>query len=280
MREETTANREYKSTMFCMLFREKKELLELYNAVNHSCYENEEDLQIVTLENAIYMNMKNDLAFLIDLHMNLYEHQSTYNPNMPLRDLFYVSKEYQNLVKDRSLYSTKMIKLPTPRFLVFYNGTETRPEVERLKLSDAYETKEEAPELELIVTVLNINEGNNGEILNNCRTLKEYMQYVSCVRYFLNIKRMNLDEAVESAVDECIERGILEDFLKKHKSEAIAMCVYEWNEVEKEKLRKEEREIGFEEGIKQGKEILLDELRNKMMEKGFSQQEIEELLKL
>ncbi|MDO5126763.1 MAG: hypothetical protein Q4D54_03320 [Eubacteriales bacterium] len=135
-------NREYKSTLFSMLFRDKEALLELYNAINHTHYTDTEEIRIVTLENAVYMGVKNDLAFVIDLHLNLYEHQSTYNPNIPLRDLFYIAQEYKTMFYDKSLYSRKQIKIPMPRFLVFYNGVEDRPEREVLKLSDAYYTKD------------------------------------------------------------------------------------------------------------------------------------------
>lgn len=89
-----TAHREYKSNVFSMLFQDKHKLLELYNALNHSHYIHPEDLEIVTLKNAIYMAMKNDLAFVLDCRLMLYEHQSTPNPNLPLRDLFYVTKDY------------------------------------------------------------------------------------------------------------------------------------------------------------------------------------------
>ena len=97
------ANRKYKDTVFRMLFSDKENLLSLYNAINRSVYENPEDLEIVTLENAICMGMKNDLAFIIDTNLFLYEHQSTYNPNMPLRDLLYISAEYQTIVDHKSL---------------------------------------------------------------------------------------------------------------------------------------------------------------------------------
>lgn len=247
-----TANREYKSTMFSMLFRNKKELLELYNAVNHSDYTDMEDLQIVTLENAIYMNMKNDLAFVIDMRLNLYEHQSTYNPNMPLRDLLYGAREYQKLVKDKSIYASTLVRLPAPRFIVFYNGQEDRPAKELLKLSDAYYTKEEEPELELKVTVLNINEGKNRELLAKCKTLQEYMQYVEYVRRYTAMPEVKLDEAVARAVDECIENGILTEFLRKNKAEAISVSIFEYNEAEeKEKLRRAEYNAGVADGIEQ-----------------------------
>ena len=116
-----------------MIFREKKELLSLYNAVNGTSYTNAEELEIVTLENAIYMNMKNDLAFIMDSYLNLYEHQSTYSPNMPLRDLFYIAKELQGQVDHRDLYRNTLIKIPTPRFLVFYNGSEEQAEKKYLR---------------------------------------------------------------------------------------------------------------------------------------------------
>ncbi len=248
-----TANREYKSTMFSMIFRDKKELLELYNAVNRSDYTDPEALEIVTLENAIYMNMKNDLAFLIDMRLNMYEHQSTFNPNIPLRDLFYVAKEYQKLVNDASIYASRLVKLPAPRFIVFYNGRGERPEKEVLRLSDAYYTREEDPELELKVTVLNINAGNNRELLTKCKTLQEYMQYVDCVRQYTAMPGMTLDEAVTKAVNECIDREILADFLRKNKAEAISVSIFEYNEAEeKEKMRKAERAGGYEEGVAAG----------------------------
>lgn len=120
------ANRNYKDTVFRMIFSDRKNLLSLYNAVNGTSYKNPEELEIVTLENAIYMGMKNDLAFIIATNLFLYEHQSTYNPNMPLRDLFYISSEYQKLVDHKSLYSSVLQKIPAPNFIVFYNGTRKK----------------------------------------------------------------------------------------------------------------------------------------------------------
>lgn len=122
-----TENRNYKDTMFRILFRDKDKLLSLYNAVNGTHYTDVENLRITTLENAIYMNMKNDLSFVFDFSLSIYEHQSTMNPNIPLRDLFYVSKVLQGLTKDEDLYGSKEVKVPTPRFIVFYNGREETP---------------------------------------------------------------------------------------------------------------------------------------------------------
>ena len=144
-----------------MLFSDRKNLLSLYNAVSGSHYDDPEKLEIITLENAIYMGMKNDLAFVLEMGLYLYEHQSTYNPNIPLRDLFYIASEYQALADGKSLYSSGIQKIPTPKFLVFYNGLDHKvPDRMELRLSDAYENPVDEPDLELKVTMLNINAGH------------------------------------------------------------------------------------------------------------------------
>ena len=163
--------RDFKSRMFAMIFSDKKELLKLYNAVANRNYEDPELLEINTLENAFYMSMKNDLSFIIDSRLSLYEHQSTWNPNIPLRDLLYVARLYEKLIVKDSLYGTRLLQIPSPKFIVFYNGIEERPEREVLKLSDAYEPGAVEPDLELKVLVLNINAGYNEDIKENCQTL-------------------------------------------------------------------------------------------------------------
>ena len=233
-----------------------------HNAVNGSSYEDPDALEIVTLENAIYMGMKNDLAFIVDTGLFLYEHQSTYNPNMPLRDLFYISGEYQKLVDNRSLYSSSLQKIPAPNFIVFYNGTEKKEDSWVNYLSEAYENLTGEPNLELKVITLNINEGHNSKLMEQCQILKEYAQYVAKVREYAG--KTELDEAVEQAVNDCIQNGILAEFLRKNKSEVIAMSIFEYDKEEEErKLRKAEYEAGREEGIKEGREVGKKEGRNK-----------------
>lgn len=245
------ANRNYKDTVFRMLFSDRKNLLSLYNAVNGTSYKNPEELEIVTLENAIYMGMKNDLAFIIATNLFLYEHQSTYNPNMPLRDLFYISSEYQKLVDHKSLYSSVLQKIPAPNFIVFYNGTEKKEDRWENALSDAYETPDKEPRLELKVLTLNMNEGHNKELMEQCQTLREYAKYVALVRKYK--KEMKLDAAVKCAVDECIQSGILAEFLKKNRAEVIAVSIFEYDKEEEEKkLRKAEYEAGYDDGKKLG----------------------------
>lgn len=245
------ANRNYKDTVFRMIFSDRKNLLSLYNAVNGTSYKNPEELEIVTLENAIYMGMKNDLAFIIATNLFLYEHQSTYNPNMPLRDLFYISSEYQKLVDHKSLYSSVLQKIPAPNFIVFYNGTEKKEDRWENALSDAYETPDKEPRLVLKVLTLNMNEGHNKELMEQCQTLREYAKYVVLVRKYK--KEMKLDAAVKCAVDECIQSGILAEFLKKNRAEVIAVSIFEYDKEEEEKkLRKAEYEAGYDDGKKLG----------------------------
>ena len=176
-RRNPIANRKYKDTVFRMLFTDRDNLLSLYNAVNGSSYEDPNALEIVTLENAIYMGMKNDLAFIVDTGLFLYEHQSTYNPNMPLRDLFYIAGEYQKLVDHRSLYASTLQKIPAPSFLVFYNGSERKEDSWVSYLSESYENLTGEPNLELKVITLNINEGHNSQLMEQCQILREYAQY-------------------------------------------------------------------------------------------------------
>ena len=176
MDEKIRANRKYKDSVFRMLFRSKAALLGLYNALNGTDYQDPEQLTVTTLENAIYMNMKNDISFLLDVRLMLYEHQSTWNPNMPLRNLFYIARLLEKHVLEESLYSSTQIRIPAPHFVVFYNGAEEAPEDVTLKLSDAFETgpvhgKEEEPSLELKVRVLNINQGYNRELMERWRGL-------------------------------------------------------------------------------------------------------------
>ena len=154
------------------------------------------------------------------------------------------------------------MKIPAARFVVFYNGVEEQPERRVLKLSDAYEKKIPVPELELKVTMLNINSGHNEELLSQCRLLKEYMFYVECVRRYVAV--MPLEEAVEQAVAECIEKDILKAFLTKYRAEAVYVSIFEYNEEkEKELIRKAEYESGRKEGIKEGiKALILDNLED------------------
>lgn len=236
-------NRNYKDTVFRKLFSNKRNLLSLYNAISKNDYEDPELLQIVTLENAIYMEMKNDLAFVIHTDLFLFEHQSTYNPNMPLRNLFYISREFQKMTDKKSLYSSVLQTVPAPNFIVLYNGTEKKEAWWIDYLSDAFEHSNVEPNLELKVLTLNINEGYNQELFEQCTILKEYTEYVTRVRTYA--KKMPLEDAVNQAVKTCIRDDVLAEFLRKNRAEVIAMSIFEYDKKEEEqKLRKAEYEFG------------------------------------
>ncbi len=245
----------YKDTVYRMLFKEAGAALSLYNALNKTSYTDETMLEFNTLENAIYMGMKNDLSFLITEQMYLYEQQSTYTPNMPLRNLFYAADLLQAFVKDRTLYGSRQIKFPTPHFVVFYNGQRDMPEKLELKLSDAFAVQSENPELELKVQILNINPGMNEELKEKCPILKEYVAYVEKVRSYAKI--LPLEEAVEQAVEDCIREDVLRDFLLKQRAEVVKMSIYEYDEERELKLiRADERELAREEERKRSEAVI------------------------
>lgn len=244
---EASVRREYKDLVFRLLMQDKKNLLSLYNALNRTNYDNVDELRIVTLEDAVYMKYKNDVSFVFQSYLMLYEHQSTFNPNMPLRNLLYVAAQLGREYRNKIIYSRKQIKIPTPKFVVFYNGQEKRPENEVLKLSDAFECYEEEPELELKVHVININKGCNEEIMKNCCVLREYSEFIDRIRR-LHAK-LSMEEAIVAAVDECIQGDILKDFLLKQKAEVIETLLFEYNEEEALKaMKQQEYENGLEEG--------------------------------
>ena len=245
-------NRKYKDVLFRFIFRDKKDLLSLYNAINGTDYKNPEELEINTLENVIYMKMKNDLSFLVGASMNLYEHQSTWNANMPLRGMLYFAQQFEGLLASREddIYGTKRVELPTPVYIVFYNGAGMQTDNLLLYLSDAFPTGRGSGCLECTCEVLNINRGYNRALMEKCHRLWEYSEFSSEIEE--NIKKgMRREEAVHTAIDTCIEKGILRDILVKQKAEVLHMILTEYDE--KKHFRTLFRE-GKEEGIKEGME--------------------------
>ena len=241
--KKTAVKRTYKASVFEMVFRNKKESLGLYNAVNNTNYTDPEQLVINTLENAIYMSMHNDVSFIIDSRLSLYEHQSTYSPNLPLRYLFYISDLYSLITKDSNFYGEKKVMLPTPNYIIFFNGTRNLPEKMELNLSDLYEIPDKDPALELKAVLLNINPGKNERLKDACKTLKDYAEYTWRVRQYA--EKMTLEDAVDQAIAECIREGILADFLSENRAEAKSVSIYEYDE---ERHMRQTREEGWEEG--------------------------------
>lgn len=241
-------NRIYKDRLYKMIFNDKSELLKLYNAINGTHYDDPAMLTITTLDNAIYMTMENDLSFIIDMRLALYEQQSTVNPNLPLRFLMYITDIYSAYTKDMNIYGSKKVQIPLPSFVIFYNGVKSQPDRTEFLLSELFHPTTDQPALELKAVMLNINKGHNQELMNACHTLRDYSEYVARIRTYS--AEMPLTDAVEKAITECIHENILRDFLLKNRAEAKAMSIYEYDE---EKTLRMFREEGYEDGERNGK---------------------------
>ena len=268
---------------FCISFQNKEVLYGTDKEQRGSGknYQDPEALEINTLENAIYMGMKNDLSFLIDDRLSLYEHQSTVNPNMPLRFLFYISDLYSGMTAEENLYGSKAAAIPTPCFVIFYNGAEPQPDRKILRLSDLYTVKTKEAQLELTAELLNINWNHNLELMEACQDLKDYAEYVDRVRKYAG--EQPLSEAVERAITECIREGILKEFLEKNRAEVKKMSIYEYDQEKHIRMERQDAwEDGVQEGIKEGElrgaERQLSKIIKNMMKKGRSISQIAEEL--
>lgn len=259
----------FKDNVFCMLYRDKKNLLELYNALNNSAYTNVDDLQVTTLNGGSYMKYKNDASFLLCMSLYMFEQQSSKNPNMPLRFLHYVSDVFRELFSNSMLHRRSMIKIPVPHFVTFYNGLEKWIEdEEEIRLSDMYEISTDNPELELKVRVININK--DVHILNKCKTLRDYMTFVNKVRFKMGVEGDDVRIAVTEAMDECIDEDILVDFFEQHREEVVEVSIYDYDEEEvrrvlaeeyaqeyAQKVAREVSEKAFAEGEQSGRQLNL-----------------------
>lgn len=252
-------NREYKSDVFSMLMENPQNVLDLYNAMNHSNYTNPELVEICVLDRGISLTVRNDASFILDMNLSIYEHQSTVCPNMPVRSLIYFTNILERMLKGRNIYGRRLVKIPTPKFAVFYNGEEEQPEQYELKLSDAFEQPVENPEIELTCKVYNINYGKNRELLEKCPFLKEYMIFVDYVR---ENHRANgyeeLEHSIELAIDRCIEEDVLREFLMEHRTEVVKVVKLDYTfdrqiTLEREDSRAEGRAEGLAEGLEEGR---------------------------
>ncbi|MBO5096915.1 MAG: hypothetical protein J6B96_01210 [Agathobacter sp.] len=249
MENNTNVNKRYKDTVFRKLFGENKaNALSLYNAINGTNYTEDSDFEYTTLDDVVYMGMKNDISFVVGTSLSLYEHQSTYNPNMPLRGFLYFADLYRKMIQgDERLYSSTLLRIPNPKYIVFYNGTDRKIAggVQKLRLSDAFETIDTSGEYEWAATLININVGANEDLFQKCKPLKDYSMLVQRVRDNLKTS-LSLEEAMKKSVDDCIRDDILKDFLEQYGKEVTGMCLTEFDE---EKFRQMMIEEGREEGI-------------------------------
>ena len=256
MQESVTINRTYKDRLFKIIFEDKKELLSLYNALTGKNYQNPDELEINTIDDAIYMHLKNDMSFILDDWQNLFEQQSTFNPNQPLRGFFYFADLYKVKYFGKKIYSTRLLKIPTPQYIVFYNGTTNMPDRKELRLSDAFQQPTEQPDIEVVAHMLNINYGHNKELMERCRKLKEYAQFIDIIRHYLREnKQWSNEQAISKAIDDCIKNNILRDILQKERLRVMASILSEFDEVGyKEMIRQEAYEDAYEEGHEAGLE--------------------------
>ena len=267
------SNRKYKDSVFVDLFSEdekaKENFLSLYNALHGTKLTAAAQLKNVRLDQVLYMTFYNDVSYLIDNKIIvLVEHQSTINPNMPLRCLEYISRLYETLFESKEKYSRKLLNIPTPEFYVFYNGDETYPSDKTLKLSDAFIEKAVKPNLELTVKIININRQDHHPLLKNCKTMYEYTIFVETVRRW---KKTDPQNGFQKAIEECIANDILRDYLKRKTKEVLNMLLAEYDyETDIAVQRAEEREIAFAEGISQGVYQNKLETAKNLAEMGFA----------
>ena len=243
------ANKKYKDRVFKFIFgnpNNRQWTLDLYNAINASSYTDPNAIKFNTIDDAVYVGMINDASFIIMSELNIWEHQSTYNPNMPLRVLFYAAKLYEKYVEENHiyLYSSTLKKIPRPKFVCFYNGTDKQPEKKILKLSDAYDGE---GDLEVTVTMLNINYGKNKELMNACRPLQEYAWLVNEVR---QNPKGDLEATIDNAIDKMPKDFVIKNFIVGHRTEVKGMFLTEWNQ---EEALAHEREEGIALGEQRGR---------------------------
>ena len=247
------ANRKYKDRLFRFIFQDKKNLLSLYNAMNGSNYTDEEQLEIFTVENVLYMNFKGDISFLVDLCLYLFEHQSSYNPNMGVRGLIYFAQSYNKYMEKHKMnrFGSKLLSLPKPVFVVFYNGTSWQEEETTIRLSDCFEMDEgEEPCVEVVARMLNINYGKNKELMEHCKPLMDYALFVKKVRDYRK-EYDSLEVAVNRAIDECIKENRLREFLEQHRAEVVEIMLDSYSlenyqkivEYEKEHMEQENQQL-------------------------------------
>ena len=268
-----TVNREKKDRLFCFIFgreENKKWTLSLYNAVNGSAHSNVDDIEITTMGDYIYMGMKNDVSFIIGCEINLYEHQSTFNPNMPVRQLMYLGRQYDKYIKrtKQNIYGSKQMRLPVPRLAVFYNGKDKK-NAGILKLSDSFVSEADISksDVEVQVHMYNIRPQYQSELLTACRSLSEYSWFTEEI--VTNCETMDMNQAVDKAIQEMPEEYEIKEFLVEHQGEVKNMCITEYNEIETMELFKEEARA-------EGKEAERTEVITNMLSRGKTVEEIVE----
>lgn len=262
------ASAKYKDRLFNYIYGSegnKAWTLSLYNAVNGSDYRDPDAIEITTIKEVLYLGMHNDVSFMISDEMNLYEQQSGYNPNMPLRQLQYAGNLYEKFIRQNKLnkYGSTLLELPVPKLVVFYIGTNDKPDETVLRLSDSF-PEGSSPDIEVRVRMLNVNQGKNQKLLDACQTLKEYSWLVEQIRTNKSKNKLELEEAVNNALTNMPNEFVIKPFLMAHQAEVKGMLLTEYNEIEQMELFKEDgRREGRAEGRAEGALQTLIELVRK-----------------
>lgn len=274
-----TVNHQKYDHVFKIVFGERKELLSLYNALAGTDYTDPNMLEINTLEDAVYVGMKNDVSFIINDHLNLYEHQSTINPNMPLRGLFYMADILKTMYYDKLIYSKSRMDILTPTFIVFYNGLSVVPDNFELRLSNSFINKTDTPDLEVVAHVININYGHNTELYDKCQKLKEYAIFVEKIHTALTgVAKENQAVLLAKVIDECIEEHILEDILGKERKRIMETILSQFDaDKYVDGVRKESFDEGFDKGV-ESCQSEIDSLKAFLSEKDAENQKLKNLL--
>ena len=280
-------NRKFKDTLFRKIFDNKKDLLSLYNALNDTEHTDESLITMNTIEDAIYIGYKNDISFVIDSELNLYEHQSSVNENMPIRGLIYLTELYKGYIERNGLriYNETLVKLPFPRYIVFYNGKDGEPERRIMSLADSFivneKNKNQKPCLNVDALLININYGCNKELMNKCQKLMEYSQLIAMIRKnydelekkyaemkIQKSKKEIFAEAVSLAIEEAIRNNILKEMLRNNKAEVTNMLLTEFDEKDYiEGVKEESERRGREEGKLEGEQVKVINLIIKKIKK-------------
>ena len=286
-----SANRQYKSSVFATLFGDPHRFIELYNALSGSTYPLGTNAQPATLTDILFMDRQNDVAFVIgEKIVVLFEHQSTISKNMGLRLFLYIARIYELIIENEAIYKEKLYKIPKPEFIVLYNGTDSYPDEETLRLSDAFM---QPPQpglggfLELTVRVVNINKGHNNNIVNSSSNLKGYVEFIASVRRNRQYG-LSLQDAVTQAVEDCIRQGVLANFLRKHATEVINMLTAEfsidtakrvWQEEAREEadIRRAIKDVVA--AVKNWRVSLKDAMTNLELGEEYKEQVVDELRK-
>ncbi|MDO4169828.1 MAG: Rpn family recombination-promoting nuclease/putative transposase [Lachnospiraceae bacterium] len=276
MEKNSYVNRTYKDALFKKVFKDKQAILNLYNAIRKTHYTNAEAVHVNTIDRVVFLGMENDVSFIIDDILNIYEHQSTQNRNMPIRGLLYLAELYKDYIRENELdiYGNQRIQLPKPIYLVFYNGTEEQPDYEEIYLKDAFRETElpYSDFLDFKAVMLNINYGHNKELMERCRPLKEYAIFVDMIRKNLD-RGMKIQQAAHKTVEKCLKKGILKDILLKEKGEIEDMITICYDE----ELHKR-REAEYHEEVGEHRANLKIALW--MKQKGMTKEEIKEATEL